>query len=87
MYNIFDKIQIKTILNQKIKDEEINGFKLSDEILYIYTRKSKNSKYSIKLSKVSGKELITILWKKIPKDIDNHFKIEVRNVKLRKLLE
>ena len=87
MYNIFDKIQIKTILNQKIKDEEINGFKLSDEILCIYTRKSKNSKYSIKLSKVSGKELITILWKKIPKDIDNHFKIEVRNVKLRKLLE
>jgi hypothetical protein len=40
----------------------------------------------IELSKVSGKELITILWKKIPKDIDNHFKVEMRNVKLRKLL-
>jgi hypothetical protein len=48
--------------------------------------KRKNRKYNIELSKVSGKELITILWKKIPKDIDNHFKVEMRNVKLRKLL-
>ncbi len=86
MFNIFDKIQIKNILNQKIKDDEINGFKLSDTILCIYTKGKKSGKYNIELSKVSGKELITILWKKIPKDIDNHFKVEIRNIKLRKLL-
>ena len=87
MFNIFDKIQIKNILNQKIKDKEINGFKLGDEILCLYiSGRRKNRKYNIELSKVSGKELITILWKKIPKDIDNHFKVEMRNVKLRKLL-
>jgi hypothetical protein len=87
MFNIFDKIQIKNILNQKVVDKEINGFKLSDTILCLYiSSKRKNRKYNIELSKVSGKELITILWKKIPKDIDNHFKVEMRNVKLRKLL-
>lgn len=87
MFNIFDKIQIKTILNQKVIDREINGFKLGDTILCLYiSGRRKNKKYNIELSKVSGKELITILWKKIPKDIDNHFKVEMRNVKLRKLL-
>jgi len=87
MYNIFDKIQIKSILNQKVIDREIINFKLSDEKLCLYiSSKKKNKKYDIELSKVSGKELITILWKKIPKDIDNHFKVEMRNVKLRKLL-
>ena len=87
MFNIFDKIQIKNILNQKIKDKEINGFKLDDTILCLYiSGRRKNKKYNIELSKVSGKELITILWKNIPKDIDNHFKVEMRNVKLRKLL-
>jgi hypothetical protein len=87
MFNIFDKIQIRSILNQKVVDKEINGFKLSDTILCLYiSGRRKNKKYNIELSKVSGKELITILWKKIPKDIDNHFKVEMRNVKLRKLL-
>ena len=87
MFNIFDKIQIKSILNQKVIDKEINGFKLSDTILCLYiSGRRKNKKYNIELSKVSGKELITILWKKIPKDIDNHFKVEMRNAKLRKLL-
>lgn len=87
MFNIFDKIQIKSILNQKVVDKEINGFKLGDTILCLYiSGRRKNKKYNIELSKVSGKELITILWKKIPKDIDNHFKVEMRNVKLRKLL-
>jgi hypothetical protein len=87
MFTIFDKIQIKSILSQKIKDKEIINFKLSDTNLYLYiSSKRKNRKYNIELSKVSGKELITILWKKIPKDIDNHFKVEMRNVKLRKLL-
>lgn len=87
MFNIFDKIQIKSILNQKVIDKEINGFKLSDTILCLYiSGRRKNRKYNIELSKVSGKELVTILWKKIPKDIDNHFKVEIRNIKLRKLL-
>ena len=87
MLNLFNKIQIKNILNQKVKDREIINFKLSDEKLCLYiSSKKKNKKYDIDLSKVSGKELITILWKKIPKDIDNHFKVEMRNVKLRKLL-
>jgi hypothetical protein len=87
MFNIFDKIQIKSILNQKVIDREINGFKLGDTILCLYiSGRRKNKKYNIELSKVSGKELITILWKKIPKDIDNHFKVEMRNAKLRKLL-
>ena len=87
MFNIFDKIQIKSILNQKVIDKEINGFELSDTILCLYiSGRRKNRKYNIELSKVSGKELVTILWKKIPKDIDNHFKVEIRNIKLRKLL-
>ena len=87
MLNLFNKIQIKNILNQKIKDREIINFKLSDEKLCLYiSSKKKNKKYDIELSKVSGKELITILYKTIPKDIDNHFKVEMRNVKLRKLL-
>ena len=87
MFNIFDKIQIKSILNQKVIDKEINGFKLSDTILCLYiSGRRKSRKYNIELSKVSGKELVTILWKKIPKDIDNHFKVEIRNIKLRKLL-
>ena len=87
MLNIFNKIQIKNILNQKVKDREIINFKLSDEKLCLYiSSKRKNKKYDIDLNKVSGKELVTILWKKIPKDIDNHFKVEIRNIKLRKLL-
>ena len=88
MYNIFDKIQIKNILEKKVRDKEINGYKLTDENLYLYIHyKRKNRKHNIELPKISGKELIKILWKKIPKDIDNHFKVEMRNVKLRKLLE
>jgi len=86
MFNIFDKIQIKSILNQKVIDKEINGFKLGDTILCLYISGRRKKKYNIELSKVSGKELITILWKKIPKDIDTHFKVEMRNAKLRKLL-
>lgn len=87
MFTIFDKIQIKSILNQKVKDREIINFKLNDTNLCLYiSGKRKNRKYTIDLSIVSGKELITILWKTIPKDIDNHFKIEIRNIKLRKLL-
>ena len=66
--------------------KEINGFKLGDTILCLYISGRRKKKYNIELSKVSGKELITILWKKIPKDIDTHFKVEMRNAKLRKLL-
>jgi hypothetical protein len=87
MLNIFDKIQVKSILNQKVIDKEINGFKLDDVILCLYISGRKKKKiYNIELTKVSGKELVKILWKKIPKDIDNHFKIEIRNIKLRRLL-
>ena len=88
MYNIFDKIQIKNILEQKVRDKEINGYKLTDENLCLYIHyKRKNRKHNIELSKMSGKELITFLWKTIPKDFNNHFKVEMRNIKLRKLLE
>lgn len=87
MLNLFNKIQIKNILNQKVKDREIINFKLTDEKLCLYiSSKKKNKKYDIDLNKVSGKELITILYKTIPKDIHNHFKVEMRNIKLRKLL-
>lgn len=87
MFNLFDKIQIKNILEQKIKDREIINYKLTDDKLYLYkSNKRKNKKYNIDLSKVSGKELISILYKTIPKDIDNHFKVEMRSVKIRKLL-
>jgi len=87
MFNLFDKIQIKNILEQKIKDKEIINYKLTDDKLYLYiSNKKKNKKYNIDLSKVSGKELISVLYKTIPKDIDNHFKVEMRSVKIRKLL-
>lgn len=88
MFNLFDKIQIKNILEQKIKDREIINYKLTDDNLYLYkSNKRKNKKYNIDLSKVSSKELISILYKTIPKDIDNHFKVEMRSVKIRKLLD
>lgn len=87
MLNIFHKIQIKSILDQKVKDREIISYKLEDKSLFIHVaNKRKNKKYNVSLDKLSGKELISILWKPIPKDIENHFKIEIRNIKLRNLL-
>lgn len=46
MFTIFDKIQIKSILNQKVKDREIINFKLNDTNLCLYiSGKRKNRKY------------------------------------------
>lgn len=88
MINLFEKIHIKTILQSKVDSKEIAKFKLSDNELLLgkINKKNKVSIFIINLDKLSGKELIKILWKPIPKNMSDHFKIEIRNIKLRSLL-
>ena len=82
--NIFTKTAIKSVLDSKVKNREIVAWKLSNDKLTI--RKSNRSVYKIDISNLSGDELLKILYREIPNDVIGHFKIEVRNVKLRSII-
>ena len=88
--NIFTKTKIKEILNRKMGSKEIISYKLTDEDLLISIltkRKKRTIKYKVNRSLVSDEELLKILYRKIPGNIEYHFKIEIRNVKIRRLID
>ena len=82
--NIFTKTAIKSLLDSKVKCREIVAWKLDKDRLTI--QKSKHSIHKVDISNLSGEELLKILYREIPNDVVGHFKIEVRNVKLRSII-
>lgn len=82
--NIFTKTAIKSVLDSKVKNREIVSWKLTNDKLTI--QKSTRSIHKIDISVLSGKELLKILYREIPNDVVSHFKIEIRNVKLRSII-
>jgi len=87
--NIFTKTKIKELLNKKMGTKEITGYKLSDKDLSITIRtkrKKRSINYKVDRSLMSDEELLKILYRKITGNIDYHFKMEIRNVKIRRLI-
>jgi Holliday junction resolvase len=88
--NIFTKTKIKELLNKKMGAKEIIGYKLSDKDLFITIRtkrKKRSVNYKVDRCLMSDEELLKILYRKIPGNIDYHFKMEIRNVKIRRLID
>jgi len=70
--------------------KEIIGYKLSDKDLFITIRtkrKKRSVNYKVDRCLMSDEELLKILYRKIPGNIDYHFKMEIRNVKIRRLID
>lgn len=87
--NLFSKTKLKEILNRKVESKEIISYKLTNEILHINIltkRKKRIINYKVDRKSLSDEELLKILYRKIPGSIENHFKIEMRNVKIRRLI-
>ena len=87
--NIFTKTKLKEVLNKKLGTKEITSYKLSDKdlcITILTKRKKRTVKYKVDRSLMSDEELLKILYRKIPGNIDYHFKMEIRNVKIRRLI-
>ena len=82
--NIFTKSAVKSLLDSKVKCKEIVGWSLTSSKLIIH--KSARSVHKIDISNLSGDELLKILYREIPNDVVGHFKVEVRNVKLRSII-
>ena len=88
--NIFTKTRIKEILNRKKGSKEIIGYNLADKDLLISIltkRKKRTIKYKVNRSLVSDEELLKILYRKIPGNIEYHFKLEIRNAEIRRLID
>jgi len=86
--NIFTKALIISILESKVKSKEISGYRLTDTKLHLMRQKHRSKViYNLNLSNLSAGELAKILYREIPKDMDNHFKIEIRNIKIRKVID
>ena len=88
--NIFTKTKIKELLNKKMGSKEIIGYKLTDKDLLISIltkRKKRTIKYKVDRNLMSDEELLKILYRKIPGNIEYHFKMEIRNVKIRRLID
>jgi hypothetical protein len=87
--NIFTKTRLKEVLNKKIGTKEIVSYKLTDEFLHLNIltkRKKRTINYKLDRNLVSDDELLKILYRKIPGNIEYHFKIEIRNVKIRRVI-
>jgi len=88
--NIFTHTKIKEVLNKKVGAKEIIGYNLTNKDLLITIltkRKKRTIKYKVDRNLVSDEELLKILYGKITGNIDYHFKIEIRNVKIRRLID
>jgi len=92
--NIFTKTALTSILESKIKSREISAYKLTEAKLVIHRdlksrggrRPHKLSSCTIDITGLSGDELLKLLYREIPDNITEHFKVEIRNVKLRRIL-
>ena len=86
--NIFTKIRIKNILEQKVILKEIKSYQILDSKIFI--KKSKRCQHTIDLTGLSDSNLIRLLQKKIPDpgviNTPNFFTREIRNLKLKTLI-
>jgi hypothetical protein len=86
--NIFTKIRIKNILDQKVILKEIKSYQILDSKIFI--KKSKRCQYTIDLTGLSDSSLVRLLQKKIPDpgiiNTANFFIREIRNLKLNTLV-
>ena len=80
---LLNKMKIISLLEEKVKNKEIVSYKLTDTQLIL---RNKSVNFKLDRSNFSDKELIKILYRKIPIDMKQHFKMETRNVKLRILM-
>ncbi len=87
--NIFNKAKIKSILDLKIKSDEIRFYSLNNKSLHI--KVSKRSKYTLDTSNISDHTLIRLLSKKIPNpstiNIENFFRRELRDSKISDIIK
>lgn len=96
--NIFTKTALTSVLNSKVKNREIVSYsitkvKLKDgssitnlSLQKKIPNKAKIKSYVIDITCLSGEELLKLLYREIPDNVKEHFKIEIRNVKLRRIL-
>lgn len=85
---LFNKIKIISLLESKVASKEIFDYKLNDDKIKIrpYNNKEVSKPFYLDRSCLSDAELIKVLYREIPKNIEAHFKMEIRNVKLRRFL-
>lgn len=85
---LFNKIKIISLLESKVASKEIFDYKLNDDKIKIRPYNKEVSKpFYLDRSCLSDAELIKVLYREIPKNIEAHFKMEIRNVKLRRFLD
>ena len=83
--DLFTKASVESILQSKRDSNEISAYFINDIELHIKVgRRGKVGK--IDISNLSGKELISVLYSKISKDVEEHFKREIRNIKIRRII-
>ena len=89
MKNIFIKEKVKSLLDNKINSGEIKFYTLSEKTLHI--KKSKRSKFSLDITELSDDILVRVLTKKIPDpsviNVSDFYKIELRNLKIEKIVK
>jgi len=86
--NIFSKSKLKGLLDNKVINGEIKSYQLNPNNIHI--KKSKRCKYTLEISGLSDDILIRLFTKKIPNadqiNVSDFFKVELRNLKLNKIL-
>jgi len=96
--NIFTKTALVSVLNSKVKNREIVAYsitkvKLKDGSIVTnltiqkkVPNRAKIKGHVIDITCLSGEELLKLLYREIPDNVKEHFKVEIRNVKLRRIL-
>ena len=81
--HLFNKLKLISILDKKVSLKEIDGYRVTESFVHL---NRKRKKYKIERDSVSDEELIRVLYRTIPKNLQHHFKTEIRNVKIRKVI-
>ncbi len=89
--NIFTKTALVSVLNSKVKNREIVAYSISKCETRLTLQRKVKGRAKIKnniidITGLSGEELLKLLYREIPDNVKEHFKVEIRNVKLRRIL-
>ena len=82
--HLFNKDLLISVLDTKVNNSEIKGYKVSDDFLHLM---HKDGVYKLDRGVLSDNELIKVLRRKISGDMSAHFKKEIRNVKILRVVD
>jgi hypothetical protein len=81
--HLFNKVILISNLDKKVDNNQIKGYKVSDDFLYLICV---DGFYKLDRRLLSDDELINILERDISGDLSSHFKKEIRDFKILKVV-